>query len=105
MLDNWVFIAGFTELLISCLVWLVVVRMQLNAFKTKSNVQPLKRLLLASVVLLILAHLPLMAVYANTVWFHYDSLWLVYFAVLANATSAILVALLLYAIYKFPSDE
>jgi hypothetical protein len=105
MLNNWVFEIGFVLLMISCLIWLFVVRMQLNTFKTKSHLQPLKRLLLVSVILLILAHIPLMIVYANTVWFHDNAIWLVYFAVLANAISAALMAVVLYAVYKFPGDE
>lgn len=105
MVDKWVFFVAFFELLVSCLVLLYVIRLQLNTFKTKSELQPLKRLLLSLVTILIITHTPLMIIYATTVWGSFHNLLLVYVAVLGNASSAVIGSFLLYTIYKYQSKD
>lgn len=101
MPNRWVFELGFIELCIACLIYISVLRLQLRAFKIKTALQPLKILLLNSVIFLILVSLPLMFVYANILWFHSTAQWIVYTAVIANATGKVIVSCLLYLIYKF----
>lgn len=100
MLDK-IFLAGFVELAIACVLYLIVLRLQLNALKNQSNLQSLKRLLIVAVIFLILASIPLMFVYANALWFHKTAVWILPFAVLGNATSKVVEALILYRIYNF----
>lgn len=105
MVDKWVFFVAFFELLASSLILAYVAKLQIDAFKTNSSMQPLKKILLSLVVVLIVAHIPLMVVYANTLWGTFHSIWIVYVAVLANSTSTIVGAYLLYTVYKFQSKD
>jgi hypothetical protein len=100
MLDKWVFEVGLVELAIGCIICIFVLRQQLKTFAVKSELQPIKYLLFGTVILLILAHVPLMFVYADTLWWDFTSRWIVYMAILANSTSMILVSTFLYLIYR-----
>lgn len=101
MLNNWVFIVAFIEMGFACFMYAWVLLRQRETFKTTGALRPLKRLLFTAVCFLMLGALPLMYVYANIVWFHNPHLWIVYFAVLSNASSKVAEALLLIAIYRF----
>lgn len=101
MLDRWVFYTAFYELVLACVIDVVVIRMQVRTFRYRSSLQPLKKLLLWSLIGLILASLPLMFVYADTLWFHLTGTWIVYIAVLTNASAKILIGVMLYLIYKY----
>jgi len=105
MLDSWVFIIALVEMLVACILYLFVLKQQFSTFKNNSRLQPLRRLLFGTVLFLLIGALPLMYVYANIVWFHNDSLWIVYMAVISNATSKLIGATLIYMIYKFRIDN
>lgn len=99
--DNWIFLTGFIELIIACLIYLVVLRLQLLELQNRSRLQRLKWLLVGSVVFLFFAAIPLMTVYADALWIHATGSWLLPFAVIGNATSKMLIGVMLYLIYKF----
>lgn len=101
MLEKVVFSIALSELSISCLIAAVVLKQQLNALRDKTDLQRLKWLLIASVVFLVIAIIPLMFVYANAIWFNIQGAWIVNVAVLTNATSKVVAFLMLYFIYRF----
>lgn len=105
MVNDKVFLVGFIELGLALILYLYVIKLQLNTFKNQTVLQPLKRLLLASVILLVVASIPLEIVYADAVWFRYQAGWLVPFAVIGNATAKLIVAFVLILIYKFRSKD
>lgn len=105
MVDRWVVLVGFIELTIACMINIFVLRLQFSQFRYKSFLQPLKRMLLLSVVFFILAALPLMFVYANTLWFHLANVWIIYVAIIANATAKVLISLMLLLIYRFKGND
>lgn len=105
MVNKWIFLAGFIELSFAIIMYMYVIRLQLQQFKNRSSLQPLKKLLLSSVLILITASIPLMIVYADAIWFQYQARWLVPFAVIGNATAKVVVAFILILIYKFQSND
>jgi predicted tellurium resistance membrane protein TerC len=101
MLDNWVFIAAIVIMVTANILYVSVLLQQYKLFKVRTSLQPLKILLFCAVLLLIIGALPLMIVYANIVWFHYNHLWLVYAAVLLNAFAKLVTGIMLRLIYRF----
>lgn len=104
MVNDWVFFVGLVELTGACLIDLYVLKLQISQLRTKSSMQPLKWMLISSVVFLIFAALPLMFVYANTLWFHYTNLWIIYIAILTNSTAKLIIGGVLVAIYRFKDN-
>ena len=107
MLDNWVFIAGAALLTIAEVQYIYLLRKQYKLFSQTSPLQPLKRLLFTVVLMLIIAVAPLLFVYLNIVWFHFDNIWIVYAAVIANALAKVVVGLTLTLVYRYrgPDDD
>lgn len=105
MLDKWVFIAGAVLILIAEIQLGFVLKKQYKTFKNKGELQPLKRLLFAAVLLLMLGALPLLFVYLNIVWFHFDAIWIVYVSVLANAFAKVVTGAILNMVYKFRTGD
>lgn len=105
MLDKWVFIVGALLIVIAELQLAFVLRKQFLLFKNKTILQPLKRLLFACVLLLMLGALPLLFVYLNIVWFHFNALWIVYVSVIANALAKVVTGALLNLVYKFRTED
>lgn len=105
MLDKWVFILASILITIAEIQYISVLLKQYKLFKTRSMYQPLKRLLFAVVVLMIVGAFPLLFVYLNIVWFHYDALWIVYVAVLGNAGAKVAAGVALNLVYNFRSKD
>lgn len=104
MADRWVFSAGFWLLFAAIAVMCTVLRMQYYTFAYKSSLQPLKRLLFGSIFALVFAAASLMLVYGLDLWSPktlMQHLWLINVAVLGNALSKLVSALLFYVIYKY----
>ena len=101
MPNNLIFGIAFTELAVSFLLGLFLLRLQIKTLRPKTQLQGLKRLLIASVVFLMLSSMPLILVYSDALWFHKNSQWIVYTAVLMNSTSVLLVKVILILIYLF----
>lgn len=105
MLDRWVFVVGALLIVIAELQLAWVLRQQYKLFKSKTILQPLKRLLFAAVLFIMLGALPLLFVYLNIVWFHFDALWIVYVSVLSNAVTKVVTASIINLVYRFRTDE
>lgn len=101
MLSSWIFVVGFWLLAIAIVLDVVVLKMQLQEIKRNHLLQPLKKLLLGSVIFIALASIPLAFVYADAIWFHFTGAWLVYLAVIGNAAAKVVVGILLIFIYKY----
>lgn len=83
------------------ILYLNALRLQIKEFKKVTPLQPLKYMLLFTVILLMIGAAPLMFVYLDIVWFHYDSVLIVYVSVLMNAMSKTMTGILINAIYYF----
>lgn len=101
VLSNWVFILALALMAGGVLGYLNVLRKQYRLFRRQDQVQHLKYLLFAAVILLILGALPLMFVYADIVWFHFNSVTIIYVAVICNAASKLITGIILNLIYNF----
>ena len=91
---------GFWILLVAVIGFVQVLFMQGRAFRTKSALQPIKRLLFGSVLALVVAAVSLMVVYANTLWFHKNQSVIITISIIGNAISKVISAWLLFLIYK-----
>lgn len=105
MLDRWVFILGAALIVIAEIQLAFVLRKQYKLFKNKTSLQPLKRLLFAAVLLLMIGALPLLFVYLNIVWFHFQAIWIVYVSVLANAFAKVVTGFVLNLVYTFRGEN
>ncbi len=101
MLDNWVFIVAALLITIAEIQYAIVLRKQYRLFERKSVYQPLKRMLFAVVIFMIIGALPLLFVYLDIVWFHFQAVWIVYIAVLGNALAKVAAGLALNLVYNF----
>jgi len=95
---------GFIEMAIALLLGVYLLWLMIGQLRPKTLLQPLKRLLIASVLLLMLSSVPLMVTYANTLWFHKHALTVINVTIISNATALIITKLVLIAIYRYRSD-
>lgn len=105
MLDKWVFALGAALIILAEVQYFYVLREQLRQFQTKSDLQPLKKLLFATVILLMLGAMPLLMVYINLAFLHWQALWIVYLAVVANSLSKVATGTMLILIYRFRAAD
>lgn len=105
MLNNWIFKLAILEMAFAITLYLIVFKKQLVTLKTKGALTPYKRMLIGSVAFMIIGTLPLMFVYINIVWFHWNANWIIYMAVVSNATTKIIIGVLLNMIYNFKVQE
>jgi hypothetical protein len=81
--------------------FIFVGRLQIREFQFKSPLQPLKRLLLASVVTLTISNFPIMYLHYLRIYGLPQPTSVVALATVANAAGMLLVATFLYMIYIF----
>lgn len=107
MVGHWVLFVGFLELMLSMFTFAGLFVRQAVSVKNHSVFWPLKWLLLATFFVLIIASLPLAFVYADVLWFGGNNHWIIPVAILSNASSKLILAMLLVAVYKFnlPGNE
>lgn len=105
MLDNWVFQIAALLIVVAEIQYAIVLWKQYKLFQQKSAYQPLKRMLFAVVIFMIIGALPLLFVYLNIVWFHFQASWIVYAAVLGNAGAKVASGLALNLIYNFRASD
>lgn len=85
--------------------FLFVGRLQLREFRFQSSLQPLKKLLLAAVVVLFISNVPIMYLHYLRIFAIPPEPWVTSFATVSNALGMLVVATLLYLIYVFRSDD
>lgn len=104
-MDNTILIiASWLALIIRVLaiaIMAVVVRIQARQFKIKSSVQRLKWLLLTMVGLLIISNLPIIYLHIARINNWNPDPTITALATLTNSASTLLVAIMLYLIYRF----
>lgn len=100
MVDQWVFLVAFLTLTLGSLIDVTVVLTQIRQLRKKTQLQPLKWMLLASVIFIILASSPLMFVYADILWLHIRGSWIVVMAVLGNAFAKLMFGVFMRIIYS-----
>lgn len=96
-----IFLIAAILLAISIISNVLTMRIQLRQFRTKSSVQPLKYLLLGTLISITLGATPLLFVYLDIVWFQVSYRWIVSAAVLINALAKVSASLMLFLIYSY----
>lgn len=87
--------------IIAIVIFVYVGQIQLRQFKIKSELQPLKKSLMALIVLLGLSNVPIMYLHLIRIWGDSASAAVTSAATVSNAISMLLAAIVLIMIYKF----
>lgn len=84
---------------------LLVAYIQLQQFRFKTSLQPLKRLLLGAVTVIVFSNLPIVYLHWVRIARLPSSESVTALATVTNAVSMFIVAVLLLLVYRFRSDE
>lgn len=107
--NNLVVNASIVALIIRLLavpLFVVVIYRQWRQFKTKSNLQSLKRLLIALVVMIAFSNLPIIKLHLDRISAAgHSTPEVTAIATTANAASMLIIAILLYLIYGFKEKD
>jgi hypothetical protein len=82
-------------------VLLYIVQIQIKQFQFKSHLQPLKRLLLSALIVLILSNVPILFLHVERIENVTTSAAATSFATVSNALGMLVVAVLLLLVYRF----
>jgi membrane protein CcdC involved in cytochrome C biogenesis len=86
-------------------VFITVALVQAKQFEFKSDLQPLKRLLFYSVVLIAVANIPILLINWARIYGNEVSDATTAFATVTNASGMLGAAILLYLVYRFRGDN
>ncbi len=86
-------------------VLLYIARLQFNEFKTKTTLQPLKRLLFWFVNAIILSNIPILYLNFIRITNHIGSHMVTDIATVTNALGVLLSGCLLLAVYKYKGND
>ncbi len=100
MSEGSIILIGFGELVIAFLLGIYLLYLMVRPLNPKTTLQNIKWLLILSVVFLMLSTVPLLIVYANSLWFHMHELQIINVTIIMNATAIIVTKLMLILIYR-----
>lgn len=86
-------------------VFIYIARLQFNEFKYKNSLQPLKQLLFYFVIGIIISQIPIMYLHVLRIQGITASSAVTSFATVSNAAATLVVAILMYLVYKFKGND